>query len=143
MSSSVSNLYNYSLYTIEKDGKTVKLKPSQLTTQVIGKVFGLFPDSIILISDDGFVETPDHEGKFLDVDDLSKWVVNGDSLKADGLPQDQQSSLFLLPASFTSNITSNITKKRTTAKMESKVHVSLARCKLCLRTEATWSSSSS
>ncbi|XP_064404016.1 uncharacterized protein LOC135349419 [Halichondria panicea] len=108
MSSSVSNLYNYSLYTIEKDGKTVKLKPSQLTTQVIGKVFGLFPDSIILISDDGFVETPDHEGKFLDVDDLSKWVVNGDSLKADGLPQDQQVASFSYqpPSQATSQATS-------------------------------------
>ena len=77
---SVNDLY--SLYTVELDGKTVRLKPSQLTTQVLCKIFGLFPESIILISEDGFVETPDPEGKFHDVDDLPKWNVCGDSLKA-------------------------------------------------------------
>ena len=52
---------DYKLYTMEMDGKTVKLKSSQLTAQVLSKVFRLFPESILL-SDDGYVETADNDG---------------------------------------------------------------------------------
>ena len=57
-------------YKLEKDGKTVKLKSSQLTARVLSKNFGLFPDLILLPSDDGYVETADSDGRFHDVDDL-------------------------------------------------------------------------
>ena len=76
------NSDDYTLYTIEKDGKTVKLKSSQLKTAVLYKVYGLFPDSIILLSEDGYVETADADGRFHDVDDLPVWKVSGDSLQA-------------------------------------------------------------
>ena len=72
---------DYKLYTVEKDGKTVKLKTSQLTTQVLSKVFGLFPESILLLSDDGYVETADNDGRFHDVDDLPVWTVSGESMR--------------------------------------------------------------
>ena len=67
--------------TVERDGKTVKLKSSQLTVQILSKIFGLFPESILLLSNDGYVETADPDGRFHDVDDLSHWTVSGDSLK--------------------------------------------------------------
>ena len=69
---------DYKLFTVEKDGKTVKLKAFQLTTQVLSKVFGLFPESILLLSDDGYVETADTDGRFHDVDDLPVWTVSGE-----------------------------------------------------------------
>ena len=69
---------DYKLFTVEKDGKTVKLKASQLTTQVLSKVFGLFPESILLLLDDGYVETAETDGRFHDVDDLPAWIVSGE-----------------------------------------------------------------
>ena len=72
---------DYKLYTVERDGKTVKLKSSQLTVQILSKIFGLFPESILLLSDDGYVETANSDGRFQDVDDLPQWTVSGDSLK--------------------------------------------------------------
>ena len=72
---------DYKLYTVEKDGKTVKLKSSQLAAQVLSKVFGLFPESILLLSDDGYVETADNDGRFHDVDDLPIWTVSGESMR--------------------------------------------------------------
>lgn len=75
------SVVDYKLYTVERDGKTVKLKSSQLTVQILSKIFGLFPDSILLLSDDGYVETAISDGQFHDVDDMSHWTVIGDSLK--------------------------------------------------------------
>ena len=48
----------------------MKLKSLQLTARVLSKIFGLFPDLILLPSDDGYVETADSDGRFHDVDDL-------------------------------------------------------------------------
>lgn len=59
----------------------MKLKSSQLKTAVLSIVLGLFPDSIILLSDDGYVETADTDGRFHDVDDLPVWTVSGNSLQ--------------------------------------------------------------
>ena len=43
----------------------MKLKEDQLTVKWIGKIFNVFPDSIVLIRDDkGEVETPDFAGRF-------------------------------------------------------------------------------
>ena len=72
------NTSDYKLFTVEKDGKTVKLKASQLTTQVMSNVFGLFPESILLLSNDGYAETADTDGRFHDVDDLPMWTVSGE-----------------------------------------------------------------
>lgn len=72
---------DYKLYTVERDEKTVKLKLSQLTVQILSKIFGLFPETILLLSDDGYVETADSEGRFHDVDDLPHWTISCDPLK--------------------------------------------------------------
>ncbi len=84
--SSYQSLYlykpsDYKLYTIEQDGKSVKLKAAQLTTQVLSKVFGIFPGAILLLTSDGYIETPNDEDYFRDVDDFS-----GESEGCPGLP---------------------------------------------------------
>ena len=74
---------DYKLYTVEREGKTVKLK---FIVQILSKIFGLFPETILLLSDDGYVETADAEGRFHDVDYLPHWSVSGNSLKASAAP---------------------------------------------------------
>ena len=78
-------------YCVEKDRRTVKLKAPQLTTQVLSKIFGLFPESILLLSEDGYVETQT-DGRFTGVDDLPVWTVSGDSMKPASLSQAGTSS---------------------------------------------------
>ena len=80
------NSDDYKLYTIEKDRKSVKLKSSQLKTAVLSKVLGLFPDSIILLSKDGYMETADTDCRFHDIDHLPVWTVSGDSLQTHAAP---------------------------------------------------------
>ena len=43
-------------------------------------MFGLFPESIVLISQDGYIETAGADGVLHQVDDLSVWSVSGDPL---------------------------------------------------------------
>ena len=69
------------LYTVERDGKTIKLKETQLTVQILSKIFGLYPESVLLLSDDGYVEAPNDEGRFVDVDDLPIWSVSGEAIR--------------------------------------------------------------
>ena len=57
--------------------RKLKLRSGQLTTATIGKVFHLFPDSIVLISTDGALETPDDTGTFY-LDD-TEYIVDGDT----------------------------------------------------------------
>ena len=71
----------YKLYNVEWDGKLLKLKPRQLNIAVLSELFHLFPKSIILVSDDGYVETPDEDRDFIGVNDLPTWTVSGDSTK--------------------------------------------------------------
>ncbi len=71
----------YKLYKEERDGKSFKLKPEQLKTSVLAKLFHLFPESIVLVSEDGYVETADDDGDFKEVDDLPTWSVTGESTK--------------------------------------------------------------
>jgi len=40
----------------------------------------LFPEWIIQVSDDGYVEIPNKEGYFIDVDNLTTWTVTGYSM---------------------------------------------------------------
>lgn len=55
----------YKLYNMERDGKSLKLNPRELNIAVLSKLFHLFPESIVLVSDDGYVETPDEDGDFI------------------------------------------------------------------------------
>ncbi len=56
--------------------RKVKLRAGQLTSTTIGKVFSLFPDTIILISSDGALETADYSGFFFPDDLLSEQSIN-------------------------------------------------------------------
>jgi len=58
----------YKLFTVKMDDKSFKLKEKQFTPVVLSRVFSLFPELIILVSDDGYVEIPNEEGYFIDVD---------------------------------------------------------------------------
>ena len=57
-------------YTLEMGEKRYRLKRSQLTTAVIGRLFGLQRSS-----DDGDVETPNNEGEFKDISDFPVWRI--------------------------------------------------------------------
>ena len=53
----------------------------QLATNVLGKIFDIFPEMIILIGDDGFVATANSKGLFEDLDDVPIWTCQGTSCK--------------------------------------------------------------
>ena len=59
----------------------VKLTWKQLTTNVLGKIFGVFPEMIVLISGDGFVATANSKGLFEDLYDVPIWTCQGTSCK--------------------------------------------------------------
>ena len=67
------------IYSVELGDKRVKLKKEQLTTNVLAKIFDVYPDTIILISDDGYVATPNAKGIFEDLDDVPIWSCQGTS----------------------------------------------------------------
>ena len=70
------------LFVLECSGKTRKLKESYLTPTCIGKVFNLFPDSIILIAaDDGTIEVPDELGFFSGLKTYRTYEVQGESME--------------------------------------------------------------
>ena len=52
-------------YSLRNDKLSVKLRESQMSASTIGKIFNVFPQSIVLISDDGSVATPDASGVFM------------------------------------------------------------------------------
>lgn len=58
------------IYAVELGDKGVKLKKEQLTTNVLAKIFDVSPDTIILVSDDGYVATPNAKGIFEDFNDI-------------------------------------------------------------------------
>ena len=67
------------IYAVKLGDKRVKLKKEQLTTNVLAKIFDVFPDTIILSSDDGYVATPNAKGIFEDLDDVPIWSCQGTS----------------------------------------------------------------
>ena len=69
---------DFKIYTVEHEGKSLKLKSKQVMIQVLAK---LFPETILLVSEDGYVETADDDGRFYDIDDLPMWTVAGDCTK--------------------------------------------------------------
>ena len=73
------------LFTISGDGRDqpVRLWPGQMHESTLGKIFGFYPKSIILIGDDGTVATPTESGEFIvegdeALDNLVRWVCMGD-----------------------------------------------------------------
>ena len=88
MASPSHDLDFYGIYTIQIGGKSVKLKKEQVTTAVLGQIFDLFPDSIILISEEGYVCTPNVDGTFKDINDLSMWVCQGKSCRSASMSEE-------------------------------------------------------
>ena len=98
------------VYSLTYQERKIKLKPDQLTIKLIGKIFSLFPDSIILLSpEDGTVETPDESGIFTGLDEFTEYEVDGEPASVRPLVQGQSSSAV---SSMTINSsTSNVVKK--------------------------------
>ena len=69
---------NLDLFVLEFGNKTQKLKESQLTAQLIGKIFNVFPDSIVLVASDGKIEVPDERGCSSGLHNYMDYVVQGD-----------------------------------------------------------------
>ena len=53
-----------------------------LKTANLSKIFGLFPQSITLVSEDGFVEVPNEEGDFVNIDEFVTWNVEGEKMNS-------------------------------------------------------------
>ena len=62
------------------EGRSLKMRPSQLTVNNIGKAFRLAPDSLLLVSETGTVALPDVDGLFGEVDSSVKWKVEGEGI---------------------------------------------------------------
>ena len=58
------------------EGRSLQLRPDQLTVDVLSKVFHLIPETILLVSDVGTIATAD-EGIFAGVNGLYIWTVEG------------------------------------------------------------------
>ena len=66
-------------FTLEYEGRTLQMRPGQLSVANIAKTFRLIPDTIILVSERGTVAIPDGEdGIFSDIDSFDVWKVEGD-----------------------------------------------------------------
>ena len=80
------------VYSLTYQERKIKLKPDQLTIKLIGQIFSLFPDSIILWSpEDGTVETPDESGIFNGLDEFTEYEVEGEPASVRPLAQGQSS----------------------------------------------------
>ena len=86
-----------SYYTLYTDTRKIKMKEEQLNLKCISQIFRFFPDSIILVADDGSVEFPDEQGNFSLASYLS-YQVQGDSLAKGPAPCTINSSPLSLPS---------------------------------------------
>jgi hypothetical protein len=59
------------------EGRSLQIRPDQLTITVLSKVFRLIPETILLVSDVGTIATAE-DGVFCDVDNSYTWVVEGE-----------------------------------------------------------------
>ena len=67
----------FALIDLSYGGRTLQMRPSQLTTTNIARAFRLIPDTIILVSERDTVALP-QDGVFHDVDDCYTWIVEGE-----------------------------------------------------------------
>ena len=70
-------LSDYQLVDLSYGGRTLQMRPSQLTTSNIARAFRLIPETIILVSERDTVALP-QDGVFHDVDDCYTWTVEGE-----------------------------------------------------------------
>ena len=76
MSQFESPFAEFALVDLSYGGRTLQMRPSQLTTTSIARVFRLIPDMIILVSERDTVALPE-DGVFHDVDECYTWLVEG------------------------------------------------------------------
>ena len=77
MSHFESPFAEFALIDLSYGGRTLQMRPSQLTTANIARAFRLIPDTIILVSERDTVALP-QDGVFHDVDDCYTWIVEGE-----------------------------------------------------------------
>ena len=68
------------MYSVKVQTLSVRLRCTQMTTETMSKIFNVFPQSVVLVGDNGTVATPDEDGSFC-VYEMStdvEWSVNGD-----------------------------------------------------------------
>ena len=56
---------------LEFEGRSLQLRPEQLTVSNVAKTFRLIEDTIILVSEQGTIAIPE-DGAFVDVDSLDR-----------------------------------------------------------------------
>ena len=76
-----SALELFDLVDVQYEGRTLQIRPSQLTATNIARTFRLIPETIFLVSDRGTVALPT-DGVFDDVDQCYTWSVEGDKSTA-------------------------------------------------------------
>lgn len=69
-------LSDYQLVDLSYSGRSLQMRPSQLTSN-IARVFRPIPETIILVSEQDTVALP-QDGVFHDVDDCYTWTVEGE-----------------------------------------------------------------
>ena len=70
---------NLDLFVFEFGNKTWKLKESQLTLQLIGKILNVSLKAIVLVTSDGIIEMPDERGCFSGLCTYMDYEVQRDS----------------------------------------------------------------
>ena len=65
------------LISITHDGRTLQMRPDQLTVSVLSVAFRLIPETMFLVSERGTIAVA-VDGVFSDVDDLYDWSVEGE-----------------------------------------------------------------
>lgn len=76
-SGSLIDLGDFQLIDLSYGGRTLQMRPSQLTTSNIAQAFRLIPETIILVYEHDTVALP-QDGIFHDVDDCYSWTVEGE-----------------------------------------------------------------
>jgi hypothetical protein len=71
------------LISVTYEGRSLQMRPDQLTVEVLSKVFRLIPQTMLLVSDVGTIATAD-EGVFTNVDAVYTWTVEGDRVTVVG-----------------------------------------------------------
>ena len=62
---------------VKCDGRNMQLRRDQLTVPNLAKLSHVLPDTLYLISDDGYVALPDSQGQFSAVECFRVWRVEG------------------------------------------------------------------
>ena len=103
-----SLITSFSQIKLQYCGRKLQVRPDDLNTRDLAKIFHLIPETIILISQDDSAIVPDESGKFCNVDDFVEWTVEGEqstlgqsgSRTLSGQSSEQPTSSWWKPSSF-------------------------------------------